>query len=63
MNGNIRQLLHAEPRLSSKGVDDLPLKDLGMRTDFPNPRFWTCNLLSPMEKQDTAETDIERKEQ
>jgi len=55
-------LLHGEPRLSRKGVQDLPLKDLGMWTDFPNPRFWTCNLLLPMEKQDTAEKDIEHKE-
>jgi hypothetical protein len=62
MTGNIRQLLHAGPDYQAKWYT-LPSKDLGMRTDFPNPRFWTCNLLSPMEKQDTAEIDIEHKEQ
>lgn len=44
-----------------KGVKDLPLKDLGMSKDLPDPRFWTGNLLLPMEKQDTAETDREHK--
>lgn len=35
-------------------VQDLPPKDLGMRTDLQDPVFWSGNLLIPMEKQGTA---------
>jgi 2'-5' RNA ligase len=46
-----------------KEVFNLPLKGLGMWKDTPDPRFWTGNLLLPMEKQDTVGTKIKFEEQ